>query len=287
AFAPDGRSAVVCSQAGVRELDWPALAMRRRLNVDVSDPRVLAFSPSGDRLLIAGGRPAEAGAVAILAWPSGEPIRRLPSSHDDAVSAAVWLSDERAATASLDSRVFLRASVGTAPPPVVLDGHSKSVTAVATLPDDGTLVSAGVDASLRVWNISEGTLLRSLGLHAGPIHAVAARPANEGLPVVASIGADRTVRFWQPTIGRMVRFARLPSPGLSAAWLPDGSRLAVGCQDGCVRLVDPLTVRVVKELRALPGWVDALAVHPAGDALLAGGSDGRPRRLPLDPVADR
>ncbi|NNJ24891.1 WD40 repeat domain-containing protein [Alienimonas chondri] len=280
-FAPAGDSALVCSQDGVREIDWPTLAVRRRLAVDVADPRAAAFSPSGDRLAVVGGRPAEAGAVAILTWPSGEVVQRLPSRHDDSITAVLWLDENRLATASLDRRVLVRRVDGADVSPEIMEGHSKGATALAALPGGEALVSAGVDASVRVWAIEGGELLRSLSLHIGPIHAVAVRPAADELPIVASVGDDRTVRFWQPTIGRMVRFARLPSPGLSAAWLPDGTRLAVGCRDGRVRLIDPLTVRVVADLPAFDAWVDAVAVHPSGTALLVGGPHGIARHIRL------
>jgi len=282
-FAPAGDSALICSQDGVREVDWPTLAVRRRLEIDVADPRSAAFSPSGDRLAIVGGRPAEAGSVAVLAWPSGEVLRRLPSQHADSVTGVLWLEEDRLATSSLDRRVLVRRIEEAGGSTRVLEGHSKGVTALATLTDGDTMVSAGIDGSVRVWAIEGGFLRRSLSLHVGPVHAVTARPAGEGLPIAASVGADRTVRFWQPTIGRMVRFARLPSPGLSAAWLPDGTRLVVGCRDGRLRLIDARTVEVVAELPAIDDWVDAVAVHASGTALLVGGPDGTPRRIQLPP----
>jgi WD40 repeat protein len=79
------------------------------------------------------------------------------------------------------------------------------------LNDKKTLVSAAIDQSLRVLDAESGELDRSLDQHTGPVHALALRPAHKGLPMLASAAGDRSVRIWQPTIGRMIRYARLES----------------------------------------------------------------------------
>ena len=97
--------------------------------------------------------------------------------------------------------------------------------------------------------------------------------------MVASASVDKTVRFWQPTIGRMVRFARLEAQPLDIDWLPDGSRIAACCANGRVYLIDPETAEVTKEISAIEGWAYALAVHPSDGSLLVGGSSGRLKRI--------
>ena len=84
-------------------------------------------------------------------------------------------------------------------------------------------------------------------------------------PMVATVGSDRTCRLWQPTIGRMVRLARLPSPPLAVSWVSReaSTMLAVACNDGHVRLIDPDTVAI---LRTSPPWTagrTASPPHPA------------------------
>jgi WD40 repeat protein len=111
---------------------------------------------------------------------------------------------------------------------------------------------------------------------------VALRPQDgESPPWIATCSADRTVRFWQPTIGRLVRFARLDSEPLAIAWLPDGSQLAVTSVDGHVRLLDPITLKITQDSAAIEGWAYSLAVHPGGKALAVGGARGELRRVDL------
>jgi WD40 repeat protein len=162
---------------------------------------------------------------------------------------------------------------------VVLQGHSRAVLAVAYLPD-GKLLTAGVDATIRLWDASEKTPLRSFSNHTRPINALALWPGTsaEVPPMVASASDDRTVRFWQPTIGRLVRFARLDSMPLAIAWTPDGSTLWTAFRDGHVREIDPTDATVRRDYPAIEGPAYALAV--AGDGTLAvGGSNGQIRRI--------
>ena len=153
-------------------------------------------------------------------------------------------------------------------------GHSRGVTNVRFLSDGKTLMSAGSDQSIRVWNADTGELIRSLAMHTKPIHDIAVRPTNEGLPMIASASDDRTVRLWQPTIGRMVRFAKLSARPLNVDWLPDGSRVVAVCTDGNAYTIDPDTVEVTNVTRVMNGWAWAMQVDPTTLTLTVGGPNG-------------
>jgi WD40 repeat protein len=104
--------------------------------------------------------------------------------------------------------------------------------------------------------------------------------------MVVSIGADRTVRLWQPTIGRMVRLSRLESPPLAVTWTNSGVWIAAACADGHVRLIDPDTVGIRRDVRVLDGRAHSLASAPDGRALVVGGEAGRLVRIELEPTPD-
>ena len=277
AFAPDGKSAIACSQAGLQEYSWPALKRTRTIKARALNLHDVAFSPSGDRLAVAGGTPSEDGSVEIFSWPKGKSLAIL-GGHDNSVMGLAWLGDADLAAASLDHSVSLW---NTIPGSRLrrLEGHSRGVTALCFLKKQNLLVSTGIDRSLRVWKPGSGELMRSLSIHTRRVHNLALRPGIEGLPMVASVSDDRTVRLWQPTIGRMVRFARLASRPLDVAWLPDGSRVVVACTDGHVRVVDPVNVKVTHDLPALQGWAYSLAVHPTDGSILVGGQGGQGGQL--------
>ena len=93
-----------------------------------------------------------------------------------------------------------------------------------------------MDQSLRVWDQSSGAIVRVLDNHTDEVRDLAPRPRGEGLPMIASAAADRTVRLWQPTIGRLVRFARLPADLRDSLavdrHVADESRIAAAIDDG-------------------------------------------------------
>jgi WD40 repeat protein len=71
--------------------------------------------------------------------------------------------------------------------------------------------------------------------HAGPVYGVAFDPAGA---LLASAGADKTVRFWNPTTGEPhgAPFTGHTAAVLGVAFSPDGGLVASGGADHSVRL---------------------------------------------------
>src|SRR5262249_51830973 len=76
----------------------------------------------------------------------------------------------------------------------ILGGHGKGVTALAFLPTgDKILASAGIDGTVKLWDIVTGRCLATLSDLSGPIFALAAAPDGKTL---ASGGLDGAVTIW-------------------------------------------------------------------------------------------
>ena len=283
AFAPDGKSVVTGSQSGLAIYRWPELELTRSVDISLANIHDLAFTPNGKQLAVAGGDPAVNGRVQVVAWPSCETVGVI-GDHKDCVMKIAWRGDETMATASLDREIViwdtrrLGASLGAIRR---LSGHSRGVTALGFVGTGGNVLSGGLDNSLRVWDGDTGNVVRAFNNHTGPIQELAIRPNVDGVPMVATISEDSTVRFWQPTIGRMVRFAKLDSVPLAMGWLRGESRLAIGCSDGHVRIVDPGTALVDVEIAVFADRVCSLAVHPTDDMIIVGSQQGRVQRVAL------
>jgi WD40 repeat protein len=219
----------------------------------------LAFAPNDRHLLVAGGVPGESGDLELWDWRSARCVTKA-AVHDDVIYDADWSADGQSlATASWDSRCHVLRSNDFSMI-TTYSGHSQPVLAVSFVGNSKFVVSAGVDHTIQMWTSDTGQLTRKFDNHVGAVYDVAMRPAasNDALTWMATASEDRSVRFWQPTVGRMVRFARLESVPLCLDWNKDGSRVLAGCQDGSVREIDPVTLEVKLVERRSNGPVNSL-----------------------------
>jgi WD40 repeat protein len=90
------------------------------------------------------------------------------------------------------------------------------------------LASASDDLSVRIWNVSDGSLLQTLNGHTDIVRSVAFAPDGA---LLASIADDRTLRLWQVSDGSLVQTIQYaPSSdyvyAADIAFSPDGRLLA-------------------------------------------------------------
>lgn len=288
-FAPDGETLVAASQQGLAIYSWPNLERIKRVKPPFSHLHDLAISPDGTRLAIAGGEPQEKGGVEIVEWPGLKSVQRVDAGNEVVYSVAWNSVGKSLAMACADKTVRLHSLAGGKT--IEITDHSAAVLSVlfVSLPDGTTkkelLLSAGKDQSIRVFDAATSRATRTLDNHTAAVNDLALRPVKNGeLPLVASAGQDKTVRFWQPSIGRLVRFAKVLSPPLTIRWLPGGDHVAVTCTDGHLRVIDWQTLRIVLEKKVSDGWLTSLAVSPDGLHAVVGDERGELHAVRLDGI---
>lgn len=106
-----------------------------------------------------------------------------------------------------------------------LRGHDDDVVSLCFGVGERLLATGSVDASIRLWGVSEGTLEGVLRGHLESVEALSFSPDGKTL---ASGNPGIEVRFWHvPTLREL---ATLPMPGMGQhlTFSPDGTLLAVG-----------------------------------------------------------
>ena len=158
-----------------------------------------------------------------------------------------------------------------------LEGPESAVQDLAFSPDGRTLHAATSDPALHRWRMgARGP--RALPVRRdfdGSVQAV----AESGTGIVATGGADGSVRLWTARGQRLVPVRRLPvaegSTVRTVAFSPDGRTVAAGSTDQAVRVWQVASgERLSPPLEGFTSWVNGLAFAPDGATLAAAASGG-------------
>jgi cytochrome c len=264
AVSPDGRLALSGSfdQSAILWAvdEGAALAVWRFHDGAVN---AVASLPDG-RFATAG----EDGRIALWRAGQGAPERVIEAHRASIVSLSVSPDGAALASASWDGTARVTPLAGGQAR--VLDGHRGNVNAVAFLPD-GRLLTAGYDATLRLWPKGEGA--PAVHQLPTPLNAVVAA----GGEIVAA-GADSVVRILSDDGTMRATVEAGPTPVIALAASPDGARVAAATIGGAVAVIERAPAKILFTLvgPGLPVW--SLAFRPDGAELLTGGADRLVRR---------
>jgi WD40 repeat protein/serine/threonine protein kinase len=138
--------------------------------------------------------------------------------------------------------------------------------------DGSFIVSGSFDRTVRLWNVSDGSLRATLEGHERPVWGVAVHPDGTR---VASGGGDRTVRLWRVSDGvELQRGVGHEGAITGVVWSPDGRLVATSSEDGTVRFWDAETMQEREALRALVPRARSLCWSPDGSTLVVAADDG-------------
>ncbi len=281
AFDPSGHQLLAGSQAGLAVYTWPALNRTNSLRTNLNHIHDLQFSPDQKLLAIAGGTPSEQGILKLYLWPNFQQLATY-AIHSDLIYSIDFSADSKwIFTASHDGEL-LQLDAKTGKIHRRFQGHSQPVRTVCVLADQQFLVSAGHDSTLRVWNIKTLKQIRSLNNHTKPVIQMKQRPTlkDSPLPLFASIGEDRTIRLWQPSIGRMVRFLRLSkSTPKALIWSRDGRSLFIADQTGTLTGINPDTLELSGTVETTIRQPNCLALSPDEKHIILGGENGQVQKV--------
>jgi cytochrome c len=154
----------------------------------------------------------------------------------------------------------------------VLEGNMQNVNGVAFTPDGKGVVSAGYDASLRIWSVADASA--AVYNLPSPLNAVAIAPDGE----IVAAGASGKIFFVSPKGDLLAEVEASPTPIIAIAISPDGDLVAAAGIRGSVAIIERKIRKLARTLvgPGLPVW--SVAFFPDNRTLLTGGADRVIRR---------
>jgi WD40 repeat protein len=231
-FAPDGKS-VISADTGARA-NSKAPGMVKSWDIATGKETTLADNSKGANALAIG---ASGKLLTIACW-------------DKAIR--VW---------SIDSAQPLKVELKTFVP---FQGHDGELRRMALSNDGKRILSAGVDLSIRLWNVGTGEELANMAGHEKTIFSVALAPDGKS---AYSCSGDLTLRHWD--LKKEVESASFPldKDMATAVFSSDAKMMAVGLKSGAVQIVDPVTGKVLKTLESPFQSFHRMAFSPDGKTL--------------------
>jgi WD40 repeat protein len=295
AYSPNGKTLITVRGPTVRT--WSALTGNElHLEFKGHQAGVTAIAYSPDAKMIA------TGGDHINLWDaaSSKLLRRI--TVKGTVAALAFAPDSKAVVSAGRDRVARLWDVATGKQLQEFKGHKHSLCGVALSPDGKTLATGDVQATSRLWDVESGkelhqmdmkSLTENLSLAFSPdsktLACAGAWNDSSFLPKggINIQGVEVTpkegylVLTWDVATGKEVhRFAGLTDAIKSAAWSPDGKRLAAASRDGRVAIWDASTGKELLHILAHPDHVDAafssspgLAFSPNGKTLASASTD--------------
>jgi len=267
-FAADGGQLATASEDGTVHL-WDAASGKETATLRGQHGAVyaVAFAPSG-KFLASGG---DDGLLRL--WSSDSRTQEASYSHGAGSIRRIALSPDgaTAALAGGDRHIELW-DLNAGKLRATLRGHQSVVSAVAFAPDGRSLASADSGGMIRIWDPVTGS--ERLSFRGDPLGLRALAFAADSQTLASAGAAEREIKIWQVTSGKLVR--TLANPGsviLTLAFALRGGYLASGHRNGTIRFWDPASAQPVLTLQAHQGIVFAVDFSPDGKTLASAGED--------------
>jgi predicted outer membrane repeat protein len=222
-------------------------------------------------------------ALEILDSQSGQ-VMRILSGNNQRIASVSWSSDGTLLAAGTVNGKALVWDVksDSGQPLATLDAYVGSVNALAWKPQDQSLITAGDDGKIEIWEPRSGMRTKSIEGYRAPITCLALSRAGD----VLAAGSDNGIIYlwdaadsWTSTLLRVEPndVVARESKFTAVAWSPDGTLLASGDSDGRIKIWDLKSRQPTRSFGANCGQISSLAWSPDGHVLVCGGGDGTAR----------
>jgi WD40 repeat protein len=215
-------------------------------------PQAVALSPNGLRVAVALSREKET-LTQVFDATSGKEVQVFPD-HTAAVRALAFAVDNRTLLSASADKTARLSDVGVL---AVLEAHTGGVSSVALHSNGTQAITGGVDKTVKLWDLTKGTVVKTFGPLADAVSAVAF--SRDYTQIGAAAG--KVVTVWNLADGKEALTLTHPAAVTSLSFNSDKTRIVTGGADNLARVWDTVTG---KELQAYPhaGLVSGVAFHP-------------------------
>ena len=152
-----------------------------------------------------------------------------------------------------------------------LQGHNRSVMAIAVMPDGKKTISGSGDNTLKIWDLENGREIQTLQGHTGQVWKVAVTP--DGKKAVSG-SSDNTLMVWDLENGREIQTLLGHTDQVwTVAVTPDGKKAISGSSDNTLKVWDLENGREIQTLLGHTAHVWTVAVTPDGKKAVSGSGD--------------
>ena len=150
---------------------------------------------------------------------------------------------------------------------LTLSGHSRRISSVVFCPDGRTLISGGIDGTIRFWDCWTGAETRKIDAHTAGINALSL--SSDGKLLVSG-SFDRLAKTWNVSTGSFIReFKGSGTQILSVAFDDEKKRVFTSSESGSIRIWDDLGEEL-DLFHVRGGIVQCLGLSPDRSTLACG-----------------
>ncbi len=153
--------------------------------------------------------------------------------------------------------------------------HSDTVLGLAFSPDGRRLASSAADKTIRLLDITEGKVSRSMEGHT---HHVLGIAWQDDARTIASASADQSVKIWDAETGQQLRTISGFAKEITAVtFVATSSQVVSACANGKVQISNGADGTAIKTFDAAGDFLYCVRVTPDGKRVIAGGHSGTVR----------
>ncbi len=196
-------------------------------------------------------------------------LDKVLRGHADDVEDFIFVDEETGISASRDKRIFIW-NLNTGAIKQVLDAHEKDVLSLSY--SDGLLYSSGDDKTLRIWEVSTGSLLNTIGPFDLETDTCAIDPIHNRVVVGCDDGA---VRIFDVKSGECIREIEAHSSGIKKVAVSKTGDILSAAYDQRIIIWSGSTLEKKLELENVKHkWERSFSFSSNGSTIFAGTFDG-------------